>query len=224
MIKTIDIFCCRCIINHVKVDKDLSAIIKDSEIIEKIKSGDIVAEEEFLVEKRQLVLSCIRTYFLYGGDTEDLFQEGMIGLLAAVRKFDTSLGVPFDAFASRCIKAQVISAVRKACNSGQSLLNSCLSLDSILDGSVTASFESDIQSDDPEDIIIDKVFRQNLIKAFTKQLSTLENRVLELFLDGHSYADIADKLGKSIKTVYNTVDRIKEKLAQLIESGDFSLS
>lgn len=135
---------------------------------------------------------------------EDLMQEGMLGFLDAVKKFDPSKGVPFKAFAEACINNRIISAVRINYNSKNAALSNAV------------SFEADPAGisggGDPADIVSDRLETQYLSDLLNSGLSDFERDVIELRLYGESYSQIAHKLGRSEKAVDNALQRIKSKM------------
>ena len=183
------------------------------ELAQKAAFGDAAAEETLVSEYVQLVRACARPFFLAGGDSEDLIQEGMLGLLSAVRTFDPSKGVKFSTYAKFCIQRRIYSAIRLASGYKHTPLNSYISLESQqLDENNTPSAYI---LRDPEDFVIARESVGEVEKLLYGALSRFESGVLELYLDGMSYKDMASRLGKSTKSVDNAVQRIRRKLAQI---------
>lgn len=135
---------------------------------------------------------------------EDLMQEGMLGFLDAVKKFDPSKGVPFKSFAEICINNRIISAVRKNFNSKNAALSNAVSFES-----ETADIAAD---SDPADIISDKFETEYLSELLSSGLSDFEKKVIDLRLQNKSYAEIAEKLVTTEKSVDNALQRIKSKM------------
>jgi len=184
------------------------------ELLQKAAMGDSAAEETLVSEYVQLVRACARPFFLAGGDSEDLIQEGMLGLLSAVRTFDPSKGVKFATYAEFCVKRRIYSAIRSASGYKHTPLNSYISLESPqLDESNT---QSAYFLRDPEDFVIARESAQEVEKLLYGALSRFESGVLELYLNGMSYKDMALQLDKSSKSVDNAVQRIRKKLAQIL--------
>ena len=187
---------------------------KSIELAQKAATGDSAAEEALVSEYAQLVRVCARPYFLAGGDSEDLIQEGMLGLLSAVRTFDPAKGVKFATYAEFCVRRRIYSAIRSASGYKHTPLNSYISLES------PQIDESNTQSAyflrDPEDFVIARERAGEVEKLLFGALSRFESGVLELYLDGMSYKDMAVRLGKSSKSVDNAVQRIRKKLAQIL--------
>jgi len=184
------------------------------ELAQKAAGGDPGAEEILVSEFAWLVRACARPYFLTGGDGEDLIQEGMLGLLSAVRTFDPLKGVKFSTYAEFCIKRRIYSAIRSASGYKHTPLNSYISLESPqLD-------ENNTQSSrflrDPEDFVIARESADEVERLLYGALSRFESSVLELYLEGMSYKDMAVRLSKPIKSVDNAVQRIRKKLAHIL--------
>ncbi len=180
------------------------------------EAGDLLVRRYF-----RLVKSCARPYFLAGADADDLIQEGMLGLLKAVREFDPARGVPFHQFARVCVSRALISAVRSSLASKHSVLNDAVPLEKPLfeDIAQTAPQETGPAAD-PEALVIGMEAREELLEQLGRLLSDFEGKVLSLFLDGYSYEEMAAKLGRPVKSVDNAVQRIRRKSAQLLNQGD----
>ena len=178
-------------------------------------SGDREAEE-FLVKKySQLVRACARPYFLAGGDSEDLIQEGMLGLLSAVREFAPDGGASFRTFAELCIKRRLYSAIKLAAGTKHSPLNDYVSLESPSFDESRNQAESILNAAfrrEPEDLLIDKERSDEILSDFVVHLSGLEAKIMGLYLKGLSYREIARLINKSPKSVDNAVQRVRRKL------------
>ena len=162
-------------------------------------------EEEQLKANTQLVRSCIRPYFLRGGDYDDLFQEGMLGLLAAVRTYDESRSDSFRAYAALCIKRRVIDAVRR-----DSVLTS---RDVYTGGTQGDPLGAEDVLSDPEVSILANETAKEIQASLSGMLSPFEVSVLDRFLDGYTSSEIADQLKRNRKSVDNAIRRIRRKLA-----------
>ena len=142
-----------------------------------------------------------------GSDHEDLVQEGMIGLLHAVRSYDPNSGVPFEAFAAICIRNKLYSAIRAAAAEKHAPLNDSVSIQSSsFDDTAHGSIKAD-----PEAILIGREGVSEFMDALRQSLSRFENKVLLLYLDGLSYREIARSVNKCEKAVDNAVQRIRKK-------------
>lgn len=191
------------------------------------RSGDRVAEETLVVRYNRLVRICARPYFLAGGDSEDLIQEGMVGLLSAIREFDPARGSPFRAYAETCIRNRIHSAIRAAARDKHSPLNHYISFETpFLDGNADSYSLSAVQhpQQNPEEMLINKEEQRERLGTLKGQLSGFEANILDLYLCGLSYAEIAIEVDRSPKAVDNAVQRIRRKVAQHLSSGDFSAS
>ena len=190
-------------------------------------SGDRIAEEALVMRYNRLVRICARPYFLAGGDSEDLIQEGMVGLLAAIREFDPDKDVRFRTYAEVCIKNRLISVIKAAARDKHTPLNTYISFETPLfsgNGDHYAYGTQQERLENPEDVIIGREEYRERMNVLKGQLSGFEARILGLYLNGLSYSEIAAEVHKSPKSVDNAVQRIRRKLAQHTSSGDFSLS
>ena len=182
-----------------------------------------LAEELLIARYTRLVRSCARPYFLIGGDSEDLTQEGMIGLMNAVREYDEAKEASFRTFAEICIRNRLYSVLRAAARDKQSPLNQSVPLDTpFFDSNSYTSGISDLAQRNPEDFLIDREHTQSLLSCVRKQLSEFEAKILGYYLSGLSCREIAESVGRSPKSVDNAVQRIRRKMAQQLLSGDFS--
>lgn len=188
-------------------------------------SGEREAEEALAERYMQLVRACARPFFLAGGESEDLIQEGMFGLLSAIRQYDPDNGASFHTFAEHCIKKRILSAIRSASRLKHFPLNDGLSLEQLSE-EACLSFAAipDCFQPSPEELVLARENKEELYRAFRRQLSGLEGKVLDLYLEGLSYQNIAQRLGKDIKAVDNAVQRIRRKMAREPQFGDISTS
>ena len=188
-------------------------------------SGDRIAEEALVMRYNRLVRVCARPYFLAGGDSEDLIQEGMVGLLNAIREYDPGKGSSFRTYAETCIRNRILSAIRAAARDKHTPLNHYVSYETpLLDGN-TDSYPlsaSRQPQQNPEDMLISREERRERLGTLKGQLSGFEAQILDLYLRGLSYVEIASEVDRSPKAVDNAVQRIRRKVAQHLSSGDFS--
>lgn len=194
-----------------KEDFGRDSMYTDKELILKARQGYEFAEEELAKKYSKTVRICARPYFLAGGDSEDLIQEGMLGLLSAIRKYDCNNSASFKTYAEQCIRNRIISAVESAARNKHTPLNDRLSLDELED---LSSSDEEIFHRLTEDLVLAKESKEELFVDKNSLLSKLEKQVLLLYLDGLSYKEIADQLNKSEKSVDNAVQRIRKKFAQ----------
>ena len=175
-------------------------------------AGDILAHRY-----RKLVRCCAHPYFLAGGDSEDLLQEGMFGLIKAMREFRADREASFQTFAEVCIRSRLSSVIRASRAGKHSPLNESVPLNAFL-----LDAQPQYSQLDPEDLLIDREKAAALLNQVRSQLSELEVRVLDLYLDGCSCGEIAATVGKSYKSVDNAVQRIRRKIGRQISSGEIS--
>lgn len=205
-------------------DPDLEQLT-DEALCELAGSGNPSAEEILVERYVRLVRTCARPFFLAGGDSEDLTQEGMVGLLKAVREYDASKVASFRTFAELCIRSRLYSILRSSAREKHLPLNQSVSLDTpCFDSNSYTSGTNNLAQRDPEDDLIDREHTAALLSGVRKQLSELEAKILGYYLDGLSCREIAQTVGRSPKSVDNAVQRIRRKVAQQILSGDFSKS
>lgn len=189
-------------------------------------SGDSLAEDTLATRYSRLVRICARPFFLAGGDSEDLTQEGMLGLLSAIREFDSSSNVPFKSYAELCIQRRIFSAIKSATRLKHIPLNDGVSLeDAFGDESrgTTAYVSIDFRRV-PEEQVLARESANEFFQTFSQCLSVFEQKVLHLYLEGNSYRTIAEECGKEEKAIDNAVQRIRRKLARNLHLSDSSVS
>ena len=185
--------------------------------------GDRNAEEVLVERYLRLVRICARPLFLAGGDSEDLIQEGTFGLLSAIKNFDPEDGSSFRTFAEHCIRMRLLSAIKSASRNKHFPLNDGISLEQLSEeSSADLSALSENFRCNPEELVLARESKEELYAAFSRCLSRFEIKVLDLYLEGLSYREIAERLCKSAKSVDNAVQRIRHKLARDTTFGDFS--
>jgi len=178
--------------------------------------GDLIAEETLINRYKKLVKIKARSYFLIGADTEDIIQEGMIGLYKAVRNYQFKKLSSFKAFAELCITRQIITAIKSATRQKHIPLNSYISLNRPIyneDSDRTLlDIVDNVRINDPQDLFLNGEKLNNLKERIKRILSDLERDVLESYLDAKSYQEIAADLGRHVKSIDNALQRIKRKL------------
>lgn len=195
----------------------------DETLCAMVATGDRFAEEILVARYNRLVRTCARPFFLAGGDSEDLTQEGMVGLIKAVREYDAAKEASFRTFAEICIRNRLFSVLRAAARDKHLPLNQSVPLDMpFFDSNSYTSGTSNLAQRNPEDFFIDREYTAALLSGVRKQLSEFEAKILGYYLDGLSCGEIAQTVGKSHKSVDNAVQRIRRKVAQQLLSGDFS--
>lgn len=168
-----------------------------------------MTEDELVKRYSKKVLILARQFFLFGGDSDDLIQEGMLGLISAIRSFDREKEANFSTYAENCIRHKLIDAIRS-----KGYVEFISSEDYPADGVCIS----------PEEQFIENEKYQELLVQFRKKLSKFEYAVLEKYLEGFSYTDIADYMNKPVSSIYNAVQRIRQKLLPLNHLSDISAS
>lgn len=195
----------------------------DEELCLLAAAGNRLAEETLVTRYNRLVRTCARPFFLAGGDSEDLTQEGMVGLITAVREYDAGKEASFRTFAEICIRSRLYSVLRASARDKQQPLNQSLSLDdSHFDSNPLTSGTNNLAQRNPEDFLIDREHTAALLSGVRKQLSEFEAKILGFYLDGLSCREIAEAVNKPPKSVDNAVQRIRRKVARQLLSGDLS--
>ena len=197
----------------------------DEDLCAQAAQGGRAAEEALVLRHTRLVRACVRPFFLAGGDSEDLIQEGMLGLLSAIREFRPGRGAQFRTFAELCIRRRIISAVKAAASGKHIPLNNYVSLEPSLflaDQEVASLGAAYHGQGNPEDVVIHQENLRALEEAIQNQLTQLEAQVLARYLEGASYAEIAEEVNRSAKAVDNAVQRIRRKIARHLSHGDYS--
>lgn len=191
------------------------AALSEERLIELVQHGDNEAGNELSLRYRPLIKKCTRPYFLVGGDEEDLIQEGMMGLVTSMQTYSPDRQCTFKSYAELCIKRRILSAIKAANRFKHMPLNYRLSLDEIYsdDEEPNAIIADARYTLTPEQQIIREEEIQSLRTLSKSLLSSLENKVLELYLEGLSYEEIAKGVGKPVKSVDSALQRIKKKLA-----------
>ncbi len=197
------------------------ASMADEEVVALCRQGDKLAEEYLLNKYKNFVRSKARSYFLIGADHEDIVQEGMIGLYKAIRDFKPDKLSSFRAFAELCITRQIITAIKTATRQKHIPLNSYVSLNKPLYDDESDRTLLDVMTENhasnPEELIIGQEDLRSINHKIDEVLSGLEQEVLRAYLDGKSYQEIADNLGRHVKSIDNALQRVKRKLERYLE-------
>jgi len=174
----------------------------------KLAKKDAYAMEKLLIDYKHLVGAASRRYFLIGADQEDLAQEGMIGLVKAVQSFEVDKNDNFSAYANMLIEREMISAIRRANCGGQQVLSDSILIDN----------DDELGGEDcPESDFIAEESTNELTKEIFSRLSNFEKLVVEYYLKGYTYVDIANIMKRSAKSIDNALSRIKKKLEDIKE-------
>ncbi len=194
--------------------------LSDEELVEATRNGRSEALDELLVRYRRFARAKARSYFLVGGDRDDVVQEGMIGLYKAVRDYESGHGASFRSFAELCITRQILTAIKTATRQKHTPLNSYVSFDLPQHDDSGRTVADTIGAEDSADPLTQLVQSDQLSRLrelFDEVLSELESNVLRLYVEGRSYQEIAEQLGRHVKSIDNALQRIKRKLEGHVE-------
>ena len=192
----------------------------DEELIKIIKAGDKEALDFLMTKYKEIVNMKVSKYFLIGAEKEDIIQEGLIGLFKAVQSYNPEKQNSFKTFANMCIERQLITAIKSSNKQKHIPLNSYLSLN-------TAAYEEDEdttlfdtfnahQTEDPLETITKKEYYKDVEEAINESLSDFEKQVLNRYMQGESYIQIAEKLDTPVKSIDNAIQRIRKKAIKKI--------
>ena len=199
--------------------------LTDEQLIEKLHSGDRDVTDYLMEKYKGLVRQKARAMFLIGGDTDDLIQEGMIGLIKAVRDYRPEQGASFQSFAELCVSRQMYSAIEASKRKKHMPLNSYVSL---YESGETEGDEKKMPlidtiepswENDPETLYFSREYTEAFVEQLKEQLSPLENHVLYLHLMGTDYRTIAEILEKSPKSIDNALQRIRTKAGKMLDNA-----
>ena len=196
-------------------------ILNDEQLVRMAQEGSETAEEILIEKYKGLVKNKAKTYYITGADSEDVVQEGMIGLFKAIRSFDVSKQTAFKTFADTCVNSQIISAIKKANRKRHKPLNESVSLNKeVDDGSQDISVGDILQAsmdNDPEALLLLQEVVDYLKTYDSGLFSKFEREVWVEKLKGRNYMEIAEQLGRSPKSVDNALQRIKKKIVAYLE-------
>ena len=194
----------------------------DEQVVDLCQNGDSLAMEYLLNKYKNFVRSKARSYFLMGADHEDIVQEGMIGLFKAIRDFRQDKLSSFRAFAELCVTRQIITAIKTATRQKHIPLNSYISLNKPIYDEESDRTLMDVivegHVDNPEELIISQEDLHGINTQLAEMLSSLEKDALSLYLDGKSYQEIAQLLGRHAKSIDNALQRVKRKLEKYLKA------
>lgn len=184
----------------------------DEELLLRYQNGE-KGISDYLIEKyKYVVRKRARAMYLLGGETDDLVQEGMIGLFKAIRDYQPEKQASFRTFACLCIDRQLYSAVQNSNRQKHMPLNFYVSLNQEDEQGYEESW-----AENPETILIDRENTRDLEEKISRALSTMENKVLDYYSKGYGYVQIAELLGKSPKSIDNALQRIRTKIRQCVD-------
>ena len=182
------------------------AIKTDEALLSLVKSGDDLALTTLLSRYTGVVKQIARSYFLFGGEVEDLVQEGTLGLFKAIKSYNGQIA--FKSYASLCIRRNILSAVKTDNCEKNRVLNDSVGYDS--DGGVEV-FLGDTTLE-PSELFDEREYLEETRDKLKKILTGFEYEILTLYLEGYTYAEISEKIGRTVKSVDNAIQRIRKKV------------
>ena len=195
--------------------------VSDEELIVLLRDGETRITDYIIEKYKDLVRRKTKSMYILGADHDDLLQEGMIGLFKAIRDYDAGRDASLYTFAELCITRQVYTAVQASNRKKHSFLNTYVSLYEGKDAKddeplelIQALVSNDTRN--PEEMVIDRENLEHLENCIEQELSPFEKQVLELYLTGMSYTEIARVLGKTDKATDNAMQRVKAKIKKFI--------
>jgi RNA polymerase sigma-H factor len=199
--------------------------LDDEELVARFQAGSEAALDALIHRYRRFARAKTRTYFVVGGDSEDVEQEGLIGLYKAARDYRRDRQTSFRVFAELCVTRQVISAIKGATRQKHQPLNRYVSLSGVRggdDGAEGAAAEllDDRRVADPADEVVSGEQIRVMRRSMAENLSYLEAEVLRLYVEGKSYNEIGSYLGRHAKSIDNALQRIKRKLDQHLATDE----
>ena len=193
----------------------------DDEVVDIAQEGNALASEYLIKKYRNFVKARAKSYFLIGADNDDIVQEGMIGLYKAIRDYKQEELASFFSFAELCITRQMITAIKTATRQKHQPLNSYISLDKPIFNKDSKRTLLDVLAgshlNNPEKLVVSDEIYILLETNIKEMLSELELKVLDEYLKGQSYQEIAHNLDRHAKSVDNALQRVKKKLEDLLE-------
>ncbi len=196
------------------MEQDKYKNIPDEALIERLRAGQPEVMDYLMDKYKNLVRRHANALYLIGGETEDLIQEGMIGLFKAVQEYRFDKEASFYHFAELCITRQMYTAVEASKRKKHTPLNTYIPLNAGQEGQDSLYLETEgrLQTLDPETLVISRETARQLLQRANERLSRMERQVLALYLDGMNYRQIAEQMGKPPKAIDNALQRIRGKL------------
>lgn len=197
--------------------------IRDEELIDRLRDGETAVTDYIMDKYKNLVRKKAKSMYILGADNEDLIQEGMIGLFKAIRDYDCGRDASFYTFADLCVSRQMYTAVQASQRKKHGPLNSYVSLyersrerGEREDSSLVDSMANG-NGLNPEELFLDKERVAYLEEMIDKELSTFEKQVMDLYMTGMSYSEIAKVLGRDEKSTDNALQRTKSKIKKILK-------
>ena len=194
--------------------------MEENELVKRAKLGDNEAFTELAQKYKSYIQLISRRYFLIGGEQEDIYQEGLIGMHKAVMTFKEDENVSFKTFATLCISSAIKTSITKSNTKRNRALNDSISVDTEMEDEDAWAVILVSEELSPEDELIKKQQMKYIIAEMNKKLNNSQKQVFKLYLQNKSYAEIAQIVGRDTKYVDNTLTQIRKKLAYLKESAD----
>lgn len=201
--------------------------MQDEAIIEKIKDGDEQALEYLIFKYKSLVNSKVNKYFIIGAEKEDIVQEGLIGLYKAIKSYKFDKQNSFKSFANLCVERQLITAIKSSNRQKHIPLNSYLSLNMPAYDDDENKSETEMinvfnsnDTEDPLDTLERKEYYSNVENIIDTSLSKFEKEVLNRYIEGDSYVNIAEQLDMPVKSVDNAIQRIRKKTLKNLDNDN----
>lgn len=204
---------------------DMYKGLADEELIDKLRDGETQITDYIMDKYKNLVRKKAKSMYILGADNEDLIQEGMIGLFKAVRDYDAGRDASFYTFADLCISRQMYNAVQASRREKHTPLNTYISLYADMtesegegDGTALVNVIASAVETNPEQLMIDRENVAAIEAIIEKELSSFEKQVLDLYITGMSYSQIARVLSRDEKSTDNALQRLKSKLRKAVKN------
>ena len=197
--------------------------MNDEQVVALANGGSNHALEHLIYKYKDYVKIKAHSYYIVGSDRDDIVQEGMIGLYKAIRTYDDCKASSFKSFADICVTRQMITAIKSATRQKHIPLNSYVSLSKPLYGETCSNSMEAVgsgRSSDPMELIIGKESMDSIEQKLTGLLSSLEKEVLQSYIEGRSYEEIAVDLNRRVKSIDNALQRVKRKIERYLIIGE----
>ena len=211
--------------NNVFFSKGIDYInMTDEQLIKLEKKHDEVATDVLIERYRDIVNAKVSKYYIAGAEKDDIIQEGLIGLFKAIKNFDETKQKSFKSFANLCVERQIITAIKGSNRQKHIPLNSYVSLTDNSYENSEGDEESQLldvissnETEDPLETVTKNEYYDNVKTTINKSLSNFEKEVLNRYIEGESYIQIAKSLNSPVKSIDNAIQRIRRKTAKNIE-------
>lgn len=212
--------------NNVFFSKGIDYInMTDEQLIKLEKKHDEVATDVLIERYRDIVNAKVSKYYIAGAEKDDIIQEGLIGLFKAIKNFDETKQKSFKSFANLCVERQIITAIKGSNRQKHIPLNSYVSLTDNSYENSEGDEESQLldvissnETEDPLETVTKNEYYDNVKTTINRSLSNFEKEVLNRYIEGESYIQIAKSLNSPVKSIDNAIQRIRRKTAKNIEN------